>query len=217
MANKWLGGENGDKGGGSRQTRWLTPPHIVEALGEFDLDPCGAPGHDLAKRTYLLENGDDGLRDPWCGRVWLNPPYGRESGPFLRKLAEHGRGTALIFARTETRMFHEVVWERATAIMFLKGRLSFLDANGIQATANAGAPSCLVAYGVRDAVALGNSGLAGRVIWLNDNTESSRPVSVLAEHDARVLEEAARLLASDGYFSPKLDLRIMEYLEGAGQ
>lgn len=48
-----------------RNDRWLTPPDIVEALGPFDLDPCGAPGHVLAGHTYLLENGDDGLRDPW--------------------------------------------------------------------------------------------------------------------------------------------------------
>ena len=48
-----------------RNDRYLTPKHIVEALGPFDLDPCGAPGHVLAKHTYLLENGDDGLRDPW--------------------------------------------------------------------------------------------------------------------------------------------------------
>lgn len=49
-----------------RNDRFLTPKHIVEALGKFDLDPCGAPGWDLAARTYLLENGDDGLVDPWC-------------------------------------------------------------------------------------------------------------------------------------------------------
>jgi len=149
-----------------RETRWLTPPHIVEALGEFDLDPCGAPGHILARRTYLLEVGDDGLRDPWEGRVWLNPPYGREAEPFLRRLAEHDEGTALVFARTETRVFHELVWEKATAILFLKGRLSFLDASGTVASANAGAPSCLIAYGEDDATALKESGLPGHLVTL---------------------------------------------------
>ena len=53
------------QGPAERNDRYLTPKHIVEALGPFDLDPCGAPGHVLAKNTYLLENGDDGLRDPW--------------------------------------------------------------------------------------------------------------------------------------------------------
>lgn len=146
--------------------RWLTPPHIVAALGEFDLDPCGAPNHVLAAHTYLPENGDDGLRDPWFGRVWLNPPYGRQAEPFIERLAEHGNGTALIFARTDTQMFHRLVWERATAILFLEGRISFLDAKGVVAKANSGAPSCLIAYGEADALALASSELRGAFVRL---------------------------------------------------
>lgn len=168
VSNAWLGGENGDKGGGQRQTRWLTPRPIVEALGDFDLDPCGAPGHELATKTYLLENGEDGLIDPWEGRIWLNPPYGREAEPFLARLADHGKGTALIFARTETRSFFEHVWGRATAVLFMRGRVSFLNADGEQAKANAGAPSCLVAYGEEDAAALEASNL-GQVVRLDRN------------------------------------------------
>jgi hypothetical protein len=172
--NGWLGGETQNAGGGDRQTRWLTPPHIVEALGVFDLDPCGAPGHALAGHTYLLENGDDGLRDQWFGRVWVNPPYGKEMEPFLARLAEYGRGTALIFARTETAVFHRYVWEAADGILFLKGRLNFLDANGQRAKANAGAPSCLVAYGSEDAELLRTCALAGRYVSLkNSNTEAA--------------------------------------------
>ena len=165
--NGWLGGENQNKGSQQRQTRWLTPKRLVEPLGHFDLDPCGAPGHVLAARTYLLENGDDGLRDEWDGRIWLNPPYGKEAEPFMARLAEHGCGTALIFARTETRMWHKHVWPKATAILFLAGRVSFLDANGATAGANSGAPSVLVAFGEADARALSNSGIAGRYVPLH--------------------------------------------------
>ena len=164
----WLDGRGGNE---QRQTRWLTPKHIPEALGRFDLDPCGAPGHELASRTYLLEKDEDGLSLPWSGRVWLNPPYGREAEPFLRKLADHGRGTALIFARTETKMFHELVWERADAVLFLFGRVTFLDANGVPARANSGAPSCLVAYGMEDMLKLNRAVsaglLQGRVVVLD--------------------------------------------------
>lgn len=149
-----------------RETRWLTPPHIVQALGVFDLDPCGAPGHELALKTYLLENGDDGLRDPWHGRVWLNPPYGREQVPFMERLANHGEGTALIFARTETRAFHQWVWPYATGLLFLEGRLNFLSADGVRAKANAGAPSVLVAYGELDAARLRASGIPGQYIQM---------------------------------------------------
>lgn len=164
-ANAWLGGENQNKGGQQRETRWLTPKPVVEALGEFDLDPCGAPGHNLARQTYLIDRGEDGLALPWHGRVWLNPPYGKEAYPFLDKLSHHGTGTALIFARTETEAFYKYVWERANAVLFIKGRLSFLDANGVRAKANAGAPSCLVAYGPYDCIRLRHSGL-GKVVEL---------------------------------------------------
>lgn len=144
--------------------RWLTPPHIVEALGHFDLDPCGAPGHTLARQTYLLENGDDGLRDPWFGRIWLNPPYGAEAWLWLDKLARHGRGTALIFARTETAGFVSQVWGKANALFFLHGRLHFHHADGTRARANSGAPSVLVAYGREDAEALRNCTLPGTFV-----------------------------------------------------
>lgn len=166
LKNGWLGGETQNAGSQQRETRWLTPSYIVEALGHFDLDPAGAPGHELADRTFLPENGEDGLELPWSGRVWLNPPYGKQAEPFIRKLAGYNHGTALLFARTETKMFHELVWGKATAILFLKGRLSFLDANGNKAAANAGAPSCLVAYGNYDSMCLRISELPGMFVPL---------------------------------------------------
>lgn len=126
---------------------WLTPPDILSALGPFDLDPCApvSPPWPLAAKTYTMH--DDGLKQPWDGFVWCNPPYGREAAAWLARLADHGNGLALIFARTETEMFFAHVWGKATAVMFLRGRLHFHHVNGDRAAANAGAPSCLVAYG----------------------------------------------------------------------
>ena len=147
--------------------RWLTPLSIVHALGAFDLDPCGAPGHPTAATIYTPEADGDGLVMPWHGRVWLNPPYGSQSGAWLNKLADHGNGTALVFARTETRMFFETVWRRATAALFIEGRLTFLHPDGTPAKANGGAPSVLVAYGVANAIALKHSGIAGAFIPLS--------------------------------------------------
>lgn len=166
--NGWLGGENQNAGSRQRETRWLTPPGLVVPLGDFDLDPCGAPGHHLAKTTYLIDDGEDGLALPWHGRVWLNPPYGRQAEAFLRRLAEHGTGTALIFARTETAAFHKWVWGKADAALFLRGRVSFLHADGTKAKANAGAPSVLVAYGARDSAALRDSGIPGHYVRISD-------------------------------------------------
>lgn len=140
---------------GSHQTatggtdEWLTPPEIIDALGLFDLDPC-APivrPWPTATRHFTLE--DDGLRQPWTGRVWLNPPYAH-SGKWLARMVEHRCGTALVFARTETRIWHEQIWPHASGLLFLRGRLTFYRPDGKRAVANAGAPSALIAYGPDD-------------------------------------------------------------------
>ena len=147
-------------------TTWLTPPHVLAALGEFDLDPCAAPGWPTAKRHIILP--EDGLAAPWSGRVWLNPPYGAEAWTWLSRLAEHGEGTALVFARTETAGFVREVWGKASGVMFLHGRLFFHHPDGTRAGANSGAPSCLVSYGEHEAGVLSNCGLAGTFVPLDE-------------------------------------------------
>lgn len=103
---------------------WLTPLPVVRALGPFGLDPCGVPGHQTADRLICLPQ--DGLAADWGDdRVWMNPPYGHYAAAWLRRLANHGRGTALIFARTETEAFFAHVWRAATALLFLEGRVNF--------------------------------------------------------------------------------------------
>lgn len=89
---------------------WLTPPAIIKALGEFDLDPCASLDRpwDTAKKHYTIE--DNGLAQVWSGRVWCNPPYGPGMAPFLKRMVEHKNGIALIFARTETKAFFDYVW-----------------------------------------------------------------------------------------------------------
>ncbi|WP_233197807.1 phage N-6-adenine-methyltransferase [Cryobacterium sp. Y57] len=146
--------------------RWLTPRHVLDAMGEFDLDPCGAPGWSTAKTVYTPETHGDGLTLQWHGRVWLNPPYGKQATIWMRRLADHGNGTALIFARTETRMFFETVWNRASAVLFLEGRLTFVRPDGTPAKANGGAPSVLIAYGESDALKLKHCSIPGQFIPL---------------------------------------------------
>lgn len=144
-----------------RTNDWITPRHIPAALGEFDLDPCACSPQPWPTAKRMWTRDDDGLAHQWFGRVWLNPPYGRETGTWLQRLAKHGYGTALIFARTETEMFVEHVWRRASAVLFLAGRLHFHHPNGDRSRSNSGGPSCLVAYGEHDAQKLKESRLAG--------------------------------------------------------
>jgi hypothetical protein len=112
-----------------------------------------------------LENGD-GLATRWYGRVWLNGPYGSELSLWLARMAAHGQGTALMFARTETEMFQRHVWERASGLLFLEGRLHFHHPDGTRAAANGGAPSVLAAYGQDDMDRLAGTALDGAFVPL---------------------------------------------------
>jgi len=144
-----------------KNDEWLTPPGILSRLGRFDLDPCSPilerRPWSTADRHFTVE--DDGLALEWHGRVWLNPPFGREAVKWLRRLAVHGDGIALIPARTETAMFYECVWRAANAVLFIKGRPHFHYATGERAPFNSGAPICLIAYGTANSAALHRSGL----------------------------------------------------------
>lgn len=146
---------------------WLTPPEILAALGPFDLDPCACTDRpwDTAAAHYTA--ADDGLALPWHGRVWMNPPYGPHVGAWLERLAGHGRGTALIFARTETDAWHQHVWQRASGVLFLRGRLHFHHPDGRRAAHNGGAPSALIAYGSDDLERLASSGIDGALVRLD--------------------------------------------------
>lgn len=129
------------------------------------MDPCSPLDRpwDTAKHHYTIE--DDGLLQPWFGRVWCNPPYGKEMNPFLERMVIHNEGIVLIFARTETKAFFDYVWDRATAILFIRGRLKFYLPNGKEGGA-AGSPSVLIAYGDKDAEILRNCAIQGKFIDL---------------------------------------------------
>ena len=85
--------------------------------------------------------------------MWLNPPYGLETARWIARLAAHGNGCALVFARTDTRWWHEHIFGRANALLFLRGRLRFRRPDGREEQA-APSPSVLVAYGHECAAAL---------------------------------------------------------------
>lgn len=143
---------------------WLTPPELVTAVGPFDLDPCAPRDRpwDTATRHYSVT--DDGLRQRWVGRVWLNPPYA-DTARWLARLRDHpGGGLALLFARTETGIWFDHVWPYAAGLLFLRGRLTFHHSNGQRARINAGTPSVLVAYSDRDAEALARRPVPGAFV-----------------------------------------------------
>lgn len=170
LTTKGMGGHHSHNAG---KDEWLTPPHIIRALGRFDLDPCAPVVRPwpMADQHFTA----DGLNQEWKGRVWCNPPYGRETGKWLARCAEHRNAIALVFARTETRDWVDHVWGKAHAIMFLHGRLHFHHVNGDRAKSNSGAPSALISYSRENTQALKSSGIAGSVVplveWIFDIAE----------------------------------------------
>ena len=159
-------GMGGHQSAAALKDEWLTPPHVLEALGSFDLDPCSPIDRPWLTAREHYNIFDNGLTAPWFGRVWCNPPYGLAAAKWLARCADHGDAIALIFARTETRMFFDHVWSKATALLFLEGRLYFHHVDGTRAAANSGAPSVLVAYGQNNAECLRNCKLPGQFIAL---------------------------------------------------
>jgi hypothetical protein len=82
----------------------------------------------------------------------------------VRKLADHGQGVALIFARVETADWQDVILARSSGILFLRGRVSFCRPDGSTPKSSPGAPSALIAFGDDDAERLRTCSLKGRFV-----------------------------------------------------
>ena len=116
----------------SQSEEWATPTVFFEELDKefhFDLDVCATPENAKCVRYYT--RADDGLKQAWSedgSVIWCNPPYGRQISAWVRKAYEEMQKGAtvvmLVFARTETRWFHEYIYGKAE-IRFVKGRIHF--------------------------------------------------------------------------------------------
>lgn len=140
---------------GSANADWYTPPWVFDRIGlEFDLDPCQPPEGVPwipAKTRYSVH--DDGLSQIWFGRVWLNPPYGKQTPAWLDRMNTHRNGIALVFSRTDCKWFHDSI-SKADAILFLRGRIRFIDGLSVSKGTGAGTGSLLAAWGAENVAAL---------------------------------------------------------------
>lgn len=127
---------------------WETPPKLFDLFNgiySFTLD--AAASAENRKCEAYLSKADNALRRDWWGRVWLNPPYSRDVGKWINQAARQvERGNAelvacLVYARTETVWWHDVVMRKASEIVFLRGRVRFTGA-----PAGAPAPSVVVVF-----------------------------------------------------------------------
>jgi phage N-6-adenine-methyltransferase len=116
----------------SKTDEWPTPPDFFDQLDAefgFDLDPCATPANARCARYFTRE--DEGLAQPWTGRVFCNPLYGRPLAAWMAKAWQASQTTAELVvcpvpARTGTPRWHD--YAMRGEVRFLRGRLSFGDA-----------------------------------------------------------------------------------------
>lgn len=123
---------------------WYTPAPIIrlaqEVMGGIDLDPASCEtANKIVKATRFYSQKDDGLAQPWKGRVWMNPPYASELViPFAKALTKHlqsgdvTQAMVLVNNATETQWFSLLVQE-ASAICFPQGRVKFWKKDNVLA------------------------------------------------------------------------------------
>ena len=123
---------------------WSTPQDFFDkqnAIYCFTLDVCATAAN--AKCARYFTEADDGLAQPWQGVCWMNPPYGRAIGLWMRKAHEsHLTGATvvcLVPSRTDTRWWHDYAMKGQ--IEFIRGRLKFGNAKN-----SAPFPSALVVF-----------------------------------------------------------------------
>lgn len=133
----------------SESNEWGTPQWLYDQLNKefnFTLDAAASITNHKCDKYFTIE--DNGLEQDWSNDiVYLNPPYGREVGLWIKKtFNEAVRGATvvcLIAARTDTRFWHDYCMN-AAEIRFIKGRLKFTQEG--KKNAPAPFPSAVVVF-----------------------------------------------------------------------
>lgn len=124
----------------SGEAEWYTDAKFIESarkvMGSIDLDPASsAAANETVRATHYFTIEDDGLKQEWTGRIWLNPPYSK-AYLFTKKLLESKSVTESICLMnncTETQWFYDIS-SAANAIVFTKGRTTFYRADGTESS-----------------------------------------------------------------------------------
>jgi phage N-6-adenine-methyltransferase len=129
----------------SKTDQWATPlsffNNVEKLYGPFDVDVCADWSN--AKCAKYFDEQADGLSQEWAGKCWMNPPYGRGIGKWMKKAYESSLKGAtvvcLVPARTDTNWWHDYAMNGE--VTFIKGRLKFGDSKN-----SAPFPSALVVF-----------------------------------------------------------------------
>ena len=148
----------------SATDNWATPQDFFDklhAVFNFQTDVCASS--ENAKCAKFYDRAANGLVQEWKGSCGMNPPYGKHTPLWIEKMHNHRNGIALVFARTDCKWFHDYV-AKADAILFLKGRVRFVDGFGVSGGSGAGSGSMLVAWGDECVQALGRMKDKGHLV-----------------------------------------------------
>lgn len=123
----------------SGNNEWYTPRYIIEAaretMGSIDLDPASSViANQTVQAKHFYTKEDDGLKQPWYGNVWLNPPYSRTLIPqfslaVINKRQDYNQAIVLVNNATET-IWCQNLLGACTACCFFDSRIKFLCVNG---------------------------------------------------------------------------------------
>ena len=149
-----------DLGAAVDRDTWLTPRYILDQLGAFDLDPCAADAAPLWTAPNAWTKTEDGLRQAWTGRVFMNPPFS-DTAHWVEKHAAHGRGISLVPAVAESNVWRKYVWAQACAVLMLHGRVRFCNPDGSATTGRPLRGIALIGWTPEDAAVLRATSLAG--------------------------------------------------------
>ena len=112
----------------SKTDLWYTPQDFFKKYDDvykFETDVCATDDNAKCAKYYTEEM--DGLSQEWRGICWMNPPYGRTIGKWMKKAYESSLEGAtvvcLVPARTDTNWWHDYAMKGD--IEFIKGRLKF--------------------------------------------------------------------------------------------
>ena len=115
----------------SKTDQWATPQNFFDKLNtqyNFELDVCADKTNHKVEKYY--DEQDNGLIQPWAPyRCWMNPPYGRVIGQWMKKAYDESQLGALVVclvpARTDTKWWHD--YAMRGGVEFIRGRLKFGD------------------------------------------------------------------------------------------
>ena len=142
----------------SKSDEWETPKDLFAKLHKqynFEIDVCATDENHLCNVYWTKD--DDALIQDWSGKVcWMNPPYGKNIGKFMKKAYEESLKGAIVVclvpSRTDTKWWHDYAMK--WSIEFLRGRLRFINrtfpswrADGNFKVSPAGFPSAIVVFG----------------------------------------------------------------------